>query len=608
MTNLQYIKYLENLERQRRGVAMMQPGHHESEQFQDFRFQDHRAGMNTKVAPNLLPDNQLVLMKNCHSDVSGQIIKKKGYALYSSPGSTGNQVTGLYDFVYWSSGRQRKWLCTVGTAMKRWDEAAWQSITLPAVLTAGKLCSFASLSQKVLVGNGNQQVFYYDGTNNPTAITGLYGFHLTTYQNRIFCARDEVGGTYNSSTVRWCKLEDPTDWTAVSNAGFKDLDPGDGDRITGMIALGTNLIVFKKRSIWRMSGVNPNTATWDIITREIGCVSHNTIQRIGNDVFVMSERGIHRLSAVQEFGDFQMLDIEFPIEDLFEGLDRDNADQFHSAKIPELSQYWLLGRTEGASQNKRVLVFDYANNAWSYFDLTDGISVLASKSASVDEIPRIWGGGYDGQHFLMNHGKQDNGVSFQAHVQSKIYDLGISERTKRFRYIFLDFDPDGAAGGGTLKFWADGDSGNKTSYAISANSIRDRVHVGKAGNELELEILSPVDANDWILKGWTISASVKSKRGYRRTSGITPPQISAGSIIIFIDRIVCPTGYTRVSALDSKFPRGNTIAGGTGGSANTGSTAPGAISAGPGSAAAAPSAHTHTYTPPYVDVLVCKKD
>jgi len=102
-----------------------------------------------------------------------------------------------------------------------------------------------------------------------------------------------------------------------------------------------------------------------------------------------------------------------------------------------------------------------------------------------------------------------------------------------------------------------------------------------------------------------------------------------GNFIALSDQTTCATGWTRISALDSKFPRGATTYGGTGGASthshsttgytnSSGGTTTVQGGATWGSTASQNGAHTHSvtanstsnvdHTPPYVNMLYCGKN
>lgn len=75
-------------------------------------------------------------------------------------------------------------------------------------------------------------------------------------------------------------------------------------------------------------------------------------------------------------------------------------------------------------------------------------------------------------------------------------------------------------------------------------------------------------------------------------------------VILIYDGAGCPSGYTRFSAADTKFPRGASTPGGTG----AGSSGDGVENVSPfgGGMNVMAAAHVHTILPAYVDYLFCE--
>lgn len=80
------------------------------------------------------------------------------------------------------------------------------------------------------------------------------------------------------------------------------LEPDAGDDITGLATYKDRIIVFKQHSIWQVTlGVEsvgnfwPTIPTAQLITAAYGCIAPRSIVFVENDLFFLSERGVHTL-------------------------------------------------------------------------------------------------------------------------------------------------------------------------------------------------------------------------------------------------------------------------------------------------------------------------
>lgn len=80
------------------------------------------------------------------------------------------------------------------------------------------------------------------------------------------------------------------------------LEPDAGDNITGLATFKDRIIVFKQHSIWQVTlGIESIGNFWvtipnpQLITAAYGCISNRSIVFVENDVFFLSERGVHTL-------------------------------------------------------------------------------------------------------------------------------------------------------------------------------------------------------------------------------------------------------------------------------------------------------------------------
>jgi hypothetical protein len=118
--------------------------------------------------------------------------------------------------------------------------------------------TFAALNGVLAISSGSGATSKGDvlikltaNTSNAANLGGTppKGNCLITVNNYLF-----VGGQYNATatygTVSWSDVNDPESWPAANSVDFRK---NDGDRITALAAVGTDLIIFKNKCIGRLS-------------------------------------------------------------------------------------------------------------------------------------------------------------------------------------------------------------------------------------------------------------------------------------------------------------------------------------------------------------------
>jgi len=105
------------------------------------------------------------------------------------------------------------------------------------------------------------------------------------------------------------------DWTSTGPGGLIDLavSIGTGDQITGLGTFQGMLVVFLKNAVVFYSGTDASGAAIQKVIRGIGCISHDSIHGIGNDLIFLSAFGFKKLSEVLVQGDAAAGDASTPI-------------------------------------------------------------------------------------------------------------------------------------------------------------------------------------------------------------------------------------------------------------------------------------------------------
>jgi len=157
--------------------------------------------------------------------------------------------------------------------------------------------NFNGTPKVVMVDGVNKPVFYRADTHVITQDTAasadvLGANFVAEFKNRIFFG--------NGSMLIYTAPYAETDYTPGNGAGVINV----GDEITGLIVFRTELIIFCRDQIKRLTGNSPSDFVLLDITKKSGCVASDTIQEVGGDILYLGPDGVRYLSATEKIEDF----------------------------------------------------------------------------------------------------------------------------------------------------------------------------------------------------------------------------------------------------------------------------------------------------------------
>lgn len=343
---------------------------------------------------------------------------------------SGADIKGLFD--YWITGTggspAQHRIVHVGTTIKR-DDADGTFTNLFTGLEADKVPDYTVFEDTVVIASDSTADVpkSWDGSTAQNLAGSPPNFAFSeVHKNRIWAAGDAA----NPSRLYYAVSLNPEDWIG-GGSGTIDIDPNDGDRITGLASHKDELWIFKgphKGSIHRISGAAPTGSdpfSKKFFISGLGCVAHNTIFRFGDDIgFMWSNGTIHSLAATAAFGDFNEAALSRPIHDYFnEHLNFSRLTHAHAKNWSELGIVLFAVPIDSSTQPNMVLAMDYRFTGgvrwsrWSSF--ADTALCLASVIDSSSSDRRIiMAGGTDG--FVRKFGQATRSIDGNSSISYKI--------------------------------------------------------------------------------------------------------------------------------------------------------------------------------------------
>ncbi len=280
-------------------------------------------------------------------------------------------VNGMFD--YWRGGGNASFtqnfiiVTASGEIYKDNLDGTVKNITGTAALGADPIPVFCVARDTLTMWFSTNVVpLKYAGSGNVASLGGTppQGRGAVFHANRMWT----WGVNANPSRLYYSSSASIEDWSGI-DTGSIDIDVDDGDRIIGVIPFRKVLFVFKgpnKGSIHIISGSSPTGAdgfSHEIFNRGIPLQSHNSIVQVGNDVLFMSNRGIHSLSAVQDFGNFTGTEETRFLKKFFR--EQINPNYLERVWATDYSQkscvLWTIARA-GTTSNNKALGLSYVRH------------------------------------------------------------------------------------------------------------------------------------------------------------------------------------------------------------------------------------------------------
>jgi len=398
-------------------------------------------GLDTQHNPSVLSPEWLTKADNIVLRESGRISFRKGFkqAVLANPNG------GVGSVVEHKDGTVNKVFAAVDDDIY---EVAFGSPDTPwtnafATGATNSDWDFTNFNGKLVgVQAGEDAVRYDSGTW--TLLKNAAGYHapagVTTFDPSCsmgYYGRLWVGGVTEETDVLYYSdtlLE--TKWSSGA-AGVLDLKTVWGtDDIVAISTFAGNLVIFGRRNIVLYTGAeDPDTMQLVEVIRGIGCVSRDTVQSVGDDLYFLSDTGVRSLARTTEKANLPLTDYSLTIKDtLVRHISQSNPDTAKAIYI-ESEGIYLLAFTD----NDLMYVFDIKHKTpvgtprittWSTSNNRNPLNfaytasqgfLIGQKSGSLAKYEGYFDKDYSGSQVWTNH-------SYTGTFSTVWIDLGDSVR------------------------------------------------------------------------------------------------------------------------------------------------------------------------------------
>ncbi len=350
----------------------------------------------------------LIDAEDCIYELAGGPHKIGGASkVNSSVLESGAAITGLHD--YWRQGTggspTRRRVVHAGTKVLADADDGVFSQTLFTGLEASRVPAYFTFDDLLIISSDSTvdvpRSWDQTTAQNLAGTPPRFSFGCA-HKNRAWAA-----GVYaNPSRLYYSVNVDPEDWVGVGS-GSIDIDPNDGDVITGLVSHKDELFVFKgpnKGSIHRITGSSP-TGTDGFARKNfvkgLGAAWHNAIFSFADDIGFVSQYGsVHSLAATASYGDFFEASLSRPINigGIRTYLNYNRLRNIWAATDHLAGLVYITASWDASTTNNRCIVMDFRNAPdiirWSRIPSY----AAASLAIFVDTngIRRVLSGGNDG--------------------------------------------------------------------------------------------------------------------------------------------------------------------------------------------------------------------
>jgi len=187
-------------------------------------------------------------------------------------------------------------------------------------------------------------------------------------------------GSAGSGTYEYRKILDEAIFSDILDSNTYDpifdqfrFNAGKADRIVGFHSFSEDtLIVFNRNSIHLVTDTTViREAESKLLTEEVGLISKNSIEQVGNQILFLSDNGVYSIGFIE---DYQLRGLEVPLsESIQKTIDRINKDNAHKAQSAYFdNRYYLALPLDSpgvtATRNNAIIVYNFLNKQWESID------------------------------------------------------------------------------------------------------------------------------------------------------------------------------------------------------------------------------------------------
>jgi len=391
----------------------------------------------TQIADGMAQDLLNVLVTN------KEISKRYGYTKLNTTEITGSTgIYGLFPF-YYANGASKKLIAVSDTQIYEYIPGTLSFSSINTGLTTGLRTRAETFHDLLISVNGTDADQKYNGTTS-AALGGSPPIckYIKLHKNYLFMA----GNATYPSRLYWCDLDTPETWNALN---FVDVNPNDGDLITGIDVSFDSLIITKEYNTYLLYGDTPTytegLTLWRIkrANTSSGSVNQGSIAMTGQGLIDLSRNaGVQVMGGTTTNTDlnFDALRSSMLSADISATMAGINESRITQAEAINWDNKYILSLPYGSSTTNNLnLVYDYYAGGWLLWDIPANCWCIF-RDGGVDNL--FFGSCVDGfVHKITKNIYNDNGVAINAYYKTKdmckVGDTDMPSNDKIYRRYYM---------------------------------------------------------------------------------------------------------------------------------------------------------------------------
>jgi len=256
---------------------------------------------------------------------------------------------------------------------------------------------------------------------------------VVAFKEHMFYA----GMSTNKQEIVFSVPFDETNFSAASGAGSIRVD----DEITGLKVFRSDLFIFCKDRIFRLSGSSQADFAITPVTRNIGCINGFSILEFAGDLVFLGPDGLRTVAGTARIGDVELGTISGNVQQLFrENLD--DASAFVSLVIPDKTQYRIFFSKSTGTDSATIGVIAVMKGQAFEFSTMKGIRPACADTVIEDGNVIVLHGGFDGFVYRQEKGNTFDGTLINAKYRSPDLSMGDPGVRKHMQRVNVNYAPE----------------------------------------------------------------------------------------------------------------------------------------------------------------------
>lgn len=417
-------------------------------------------GLDTNIANSLIDEKAAADLLNIRWTHGGMVTKRDGFSDWGLELTDPKYIGKL-------QAPTPEVIAIDGTTVKKTTTGTWSTVPFAAGVTLNAAADSYNLTQfdktRVFIWNTLDAGRLYTSTTNEVSNNGMMpkggfsvpykGYHWVSgvpgQESRVYVSTLANPADFTNDPAATTDGEDPDNATSVPGATvftgtvpdvaqFVDINPSDGEPVTGLFIHQDALIITKTHSLWSCTfDTSTNKPVIELISNAIGCVSFRSGVSVKNDLHLLSDQGPITLGNEKNYVSNSLRHnlLGEKITDLVSTI---NEAAWGRSCSVFWDHMWILSFPTGSSTtNNRVIALDTRFGGWTVWDNINARCFLSYTPANSEAKLFFLSEGETYVREMKKGFYYDNADGISAYWRSKAIDAGALDVTKRWTYFTL---------------------------------------------------------------------------------------------------------------------------------------------------------------------------